>query len=579
MIKNANGTTLNLDRVTNELLQNELLTRSKLFANILDERRDIDDECGYPDTGRMTADTFQRLFDREPVATRVVDVLPKESWSVLPELIEDDDIDNQTPFEEAFDELGKGLRGESWFESPKTNPLWEYLLRADILSGIGHYGVVLLGTDDGLELSEPAEGVSEENSMDVADANSLNTSRHPEYKITTNASKGRKLLFIRTYPEQLAEIKSTELNRTSPRFGQPTSYSLSTIDATTSHLGKQVNVDTVTVHWTRVIHLVDTNYNASSSEVFGVPRMRPVYNRLYDLRKLYGGSGEMYWRGAFPGYSLETDPSLGGDVEIDDDTVKDAIEQYTNGLQRFLALKGMTVKSLAPQVVDPTPQINTQLEAICILLGIPKRIFMGSERGELSSGQDKDTWGERMASRRTSYIAPRIVVPTIDRLIMLGVLPEPESYKVTFPEELAEDPLIKAQVLKTNTEAIAAYIAGGVNELITEPDYLTRFVGLDEDETDEILKAAEEQQDEADDEEPLPVPPVAALPAPPAAQLPAGPPAPAIPVPSQNLDLELTQIQNEFGLSDDEIAEVEAEFVGEEKPWVKHGGGLPEVPE
>src|SRR6185312_3650467 len=159
------------------------------------------------------------------------------------------------------------------------------------------------------------------------------------------------------------------------------------------HTGIGLPLATVRVHWSRVIHIAD---NLRNSEIFGVPRMQPVYNRLLDLRKLYGGSAEMYWAGAFPGLSLETNPQLGGDVLIDQSAVRSMMGQYRNGLQRYLQLTGMSAKVLSPTVVDPTQQVDKQIEAICIELTIPVRVFKGSERGELASNQDDSTWNDRV---------------------------------------------------------------------------------------------------------------------------------------------------------------------------------------
>jgi hypothetical protein len=47
--------------------------------------------------------------------------------------------------------------------------VWDYLCDADIKCGIGHYGVILLGLDDGAPLNEPAEMLSGGESSDTAD--------------------------------------------------------------------------------------------------------------------------------------------------------------------------------------------------------------------------------------------------------------------------------------------------------------------------------------------------------------------------------------------------------------------------
>src|SRR5690606_42007529 len=69
--------------------------------------------------------------------------------------------DKTTPFEMAWDQLGRSLKNNSWHQDEEGNIIWEALARADTLSGIGHYGVILLGIDDGKELYRSEEHTSE----------------------------------------------------------------------------------------------------------------------------------------------------------------------------------------------------------------------------------------------------------------------------------------------------------------------------------------------------------------------------------------------------------------------------------
>jgi hypothetical protein len=341
------------------LVANMMLQRSELMRSLLDSPRNINADCGYPE-GYIPIQLYQDLHDREPIAARVVEVLAKESWQVQPTVFTDESADVVTPFEVAWDALGKQLRGEqSFYQEEEGSNLWQYLCDADIKSGIGHYGVILLGLDDGAPLNEPAEMLSGGASSDTAD---------------------RRLLFMRVFSESAVRITSLETDTSSPRYGQPTSYEISLMDpGSFAELGLGVSLptDRATVHWSRVVHI-------SESGILHTPRMQPVLNRLLDLRKIYASSAEMFWRGAFPGYAIKTQPQLGADVDINRQELKDELTNYSNSLQRFLVLMGMDITALAPQVSDPSGQIDKILECICIQLGIPKRIFMGSERGELA---------------------------------------------------------------------------------------------------------------------------------------------------------------------------------------------------
>ena len=431
------------------------------FVNSFSERKNINASCDYPDTESITPEIYLDMFDRESIATRVVEVLSRESWLVSPTVYETEDPEQTTAFEQDWADIGKGLRGESWYEDSEGNPIWEYLQRLDIRSGIGHYGVMLLGLDDGSDLKDPVV-----------------------------PKKGMKLNFLRVFDESMATITAFETDEKESRFGQPTQYNLmlnepSNIDGG----GMQVQGNMSNVHWSRIIHVVD---NPGSSEVFGTPRQQPVWNRLLDLRKLYGGSAEMYWQGAFPGFSIEGHPQLAGELKFDEPAMRTALEKYMTGLQRWLIGADSTVKSLAPQVVDPTPQINIAIEAICIRLAIPNRVFTGSERGELASSQDKLTWNDRISARQNDHCIPRLIVPLVDRLIAFGVLSQPKSYNAVFPQAESLTMLEQSEVAVNRTEAMAKYVQAGVEGTMTPLHFFTKILGLTDKEAEEIVSSATE---------------------------------------------------------------------------------------
>lgn len=454
-------------RQLSEIVSNVMLMRSELINRLIDPRRSIEDECGYP-KGDIDVANYQNLYDRDAIAVRVVQVLPKECWQVQPLVYEEESADPITAFERDWRELGQQLRPNSYYQDENENLVWEYLRRVDELSGIGQFGIMLVGIDDGKPLSAP---------VDLIPAPARGTNGPPG---TTNP---RRLLYLRVFPQSMVDIAKTDTDMTSPRFGHPISYNVRFSDPRGS---AGINSTTsAEVHWTRVIHIAD---NLDSNEILGAPRMRPVMNRLLDLQKLYGGSAEMYWRGAFPGLSLETHPQLSPkDMKMDDEKLRSMMENYANGLQRYLALLGMTAKSLAPQVVDPTPQIRVQIEAICIRLGVPKRIFMGSERGELASVQDDKTWNDRLKERQRNYITPRIVVPFVDRLIHMGVLSRPKKYRVLWPDMTFQTEADKARVAIIKAEALIRFAASMPNPLITPNDFWTRIMNLSDSEARTIL--------------------------------------------------------------------------------------------
>lgn len=551
-----------------DYVHNVTSLRSDFLKTLFDPRRNLDDECGYPQSqtgtgfGSLNPELYRSLYEREPVATRVVQLMPKECWQAPPTVFEDEDTTRKTPFEEAWDELGRHLGGGlSWYQDEEGSKIWDILKRADILAGIGHFGILLIGIDDGLPLDQPVEGVAQvmpptnnhrlvvnsdpgqqqailyngvgqavfayeiptaeirerttykpdvgpksiglplipetrpysdkplpTRNVDtlVTNARALiqgDSQRQPEQgwgqgdngpsgpmwradgQIFDSAAKGtdaqyvgvqlgppsypsdrpaskkdRKLIYLRPFDESLVQIVQYEANLSNPRFGQPVMYRVTLNDPREQHSGIGLPLATVRVHWSRVIHITDA---CGSMDIFHPPRLRPVLNAVLDVRKVRGAAAEGYYKSCFTGLQFSTHPQLGGDVLVDVPATRRAVEDYQNTLQRFLIGMGGQWSTLAPTVVDPTPHVNIQIEAICIQLGCPVRVFRGSERGELASSQDDSSWNDRVRERQLNTITPKIIIPFVDRLIQMGVLPEPKTGKQpTVSDEEGNDPTV-----------------------------------------------------------------------------------------------------------------------------------------
>lgn len=424
---------------------NATLLRSELIRKLLNPGKDINFECGYPDTIEVT--DYKRLYKRNGVAKRVVKILPEESWAIPPVIFETEDSED-TEFE------------KTWKLLQEERKLFHYLQRIDVLSGIGEFGVLLLGINDSKRLEEPVEGINE------ITGESIGQSKY-------------ELMYLKPFDQTTVVVKTKELSVFSPRYGFPKTYSIE-FEGT----GSSKNVVTI-VHWTRLLHIAD---GREMSETYGTPRMECVYNRLLDIRKILGGSGEMFWKGGFPGLAFESNPEP-GDAAIDLDSLKDQMESYMNGLQRYLAMEGMTVKSLAPQVAGPKEHTDTNMRNIAISLGIPYRIFFGTEESKLASVQDSKTWNKRISQRQENYVSPFIIRPLIDRLMAFGVLPE-VKYTIDWPDLNAPTDEDKAKVSSILTEALAKYVGGGVDALIPPMEYLTVILGMTQEEAEAIEKAA-----------------------------------------------------------------------------------------
>lgn len=439
------------------------IMRSALYNFLLDGPRNIDADCGYPEW--LTPDHYRLMYEREGIAKRVVECEPKESWAMEPEVYEDEDPDTDTPFEAAWKELNK------------LHNFWHYLQRIDILSGIGQYGILLLGIDDGLDLKDPIDGVNDDGTF-------------------SEPATERKLMYLRPFSEEVVFCKIRETDPSNPRFGQPKIYTIHFRDFPNWGIqaGEIIARD---VHWSRVIHVAD---NRKISEIYGVPRMHPVWNRLFDLRKTYASCAEAWWKGAFPGMAFEVNPELADQgVEMDTTSIREEMQKYMNGLQRYIAITGVSAKTLPPQLVDPTGTIEALLKSIAIALGIPYRVLFGSEEAKLASGQDAVAWAKRLSRRQREYITPLLIRPFVDRLINIGVLPKPaESYDVDWPDLNSPDDATKAQTALVKTNAISTYVQSGAAQLMPPREFFVHILGMTTEEAEQMIEAAEEFGEQMD---------------------------------------------------------------------------------
>lgn len=492
------------------VISNAIASRTQFLRRLTDPKKDIEAECGHPEF-ISTAD-YKLKFERGDVADRIIRLYPEECFSEPPLIYETEDED-ETDFEKRWKELN-----ETW-------RLSSILLRADVLSGVGRFGIIVLGINDGKSLDQPVEVVVNEAKRLSALAATPNEEDDGVEPDDLPEGPKYRLLYLRTFDESLVTIKKLETDPTSIRFGHPLVYEVkvwneNTVNeagevqapATSSGFNKtlpdgKVVGTTMDVHWSRVIHLCD---NRTTDDIFGQPRLKKVFNRVLDLHKVTGGSGEMFYKGGFPGLSLETLPT-DEPVEIDKAATKDEMEEYYNGLKRYIALEGMTAKSLAPQVADPGPHADLQLRLISIALSCPWRIFTGSEVGQLASGQDVKAWNGRVQTRRVEYVSPFIIRPFVDRLIVLGILPKPEGspddeapsrtdglpkYLIHWNDRNAASEQEKAEVAEKRTNAIAKYVSGGCDQVIPPEHFLELIIGFDAEEVEAILNEAEETMEE-----------------------------------------------------------------------------------
>ena len=402
--------------------------------------RDLYTALGYYSTQQLTYSIYKGIYDRQDVATRIVDAPTDESWRKRPELVEN--LDDETTFEKEWKMLQEDL------------DVYGALNRTEKLAGIGKYAVLLVGFDD----------------------------VHTPMGLREPVGSPGKILYLRPYSEGNATIKTWDQDPTSKNYARPLTYGL------TAATAERTGTTELIVHYTRVIHIAR---NTLEDDILGTPELQNVFNRLQDLEKVAGGSGEMYWKGAFPGYNFSVDKDAQVGVQNLDD-LQDEIEDYMHKLNRYVRTRGVTVESLEQQVADPTGHANLLLELIAIAKGMPVRILKGSERGELSSGQDATEWNNKVEARQTNFVTPKVIRPFVNLVLEHDIISEPAdgTYEVIWPPVHEPSEKDKAEGAKEASEALAKYAGTPGTDMVIPPKiYLREIMKL----RPEVLEEIDEQ--------------------------------------------------------------------------------------
>jgi len=420
-----------------QTLTSMIVARAELAAALGQQygsSRDVYQALGYKKT--LSWSDYWAQYSRQDIAKAVIDRPVKATWQGQLELIETEEAE-KTPFEQA------------WFDLNKRLKLRSLLARVDRLTGIGRYGVLLLGLDDAKSIEDFAKPV---------------------------AKGKRKLVYVKPFGEESAKIDSLENDPKNERYGMPKFYTI-----------QVQNVDnmmssTIRIHYTRCIHILDDHLE---SDVYGIPRLEAVFNRLMDLEKLVGGDAEMFWRGARPGFQGMVDKDYQM-TETTKDDLKDQIDEYDHNLRRILVNEGVELKALAQQIADPKAHFDVLISCISAVMGIPQRILSGSERGELASTQDTGEWKTYVQSRREDHAEPHIIQPFADRLIELGVLPEPTNgYMVDWLDLFSVSEKERVELGKARANALREYTYNPMAQsIIPPPVFYEYFLGFSQGQID-----------------------------------------------------------------------------------------------
>jgi hypothetical protein len=367
-----------------QFIARENLTRQMHGLSTFGGRRNVSTALGYEPT--LRARDYRERYERGDIAAAIVEFFPFASWLAGTMMVEVDDPDTVTPFEEGAAKLSDRLG------------VLDILRQAAILADLGRYSIIIIGA--------PGDFAQELPRLSSPDS----------------------IAYLSAYGEDRATIGRLVTDPYSARFGLPDHYSVnfgsSSIDSSVS-LGAARQV-----HWSRVIHVAK---GTLEDRLYGQSILRRIWNRLNDLDKLVGGGAESAWRRMGPKLHLSLDPEMQL-TPTQEDELKEALEELQHGFKDTLSTRGAEVKPLSVDLAMFSPQAATVTSLICGSIGISQRILLGTERGELASDQDRNNTADSV-TRYKDHFAEPLTIALFRRFVDYGALPEPVEMKVGWPEE------------------------------------------------------------------------------------------------------------------------------------------------
>lgn len=416
---------------------------SQVFGSMFGGRRNIFDVFGWKKEPEHK--DFVAKYRKQGLAKRIINLPVNALWSDPPALEADD------TFMTAWNDLLASI------------PVFYNIQRLDKLAGLGKYAIMVVGFDDGKDMTAPVV-----------------------------TAERRKVLYLQPYSEGSVTIKTYELNKTSPRYGLPLVYTVDpgriTEDRTIGTMLSRASIKSFDVHYSRVLHVAE---GTLESPVFGSSRLEGSFNTLDDVWKVTGGAAETYWLAGNRGMHVDVDKDM--TLEKDDaKNLSDELEEYQHELRRIIRTQGVNVKELGSKVADPTGVFDTQMSILAADHGIPKRVLMGSEAGQLASQQDRANWAQTCEERIREYGEPIVLLPFIRLLIAAGVLPQPKNLTIKWPDSFKMNPLERAQtsaqmarsatnlanMLKTIRDINSANAADAQPRIVTTPNNFTSNAGV-----------------------------------------------------------------------------------------------------
>lgn len=422
------------------LYLNATLTRENLASQLGQQfsgNRDLYETLGYKRDPQFA--DYLGFYERDGIATRLVDAVSDETWRVHPILTEKkgqtSSDEEPNPLQDKFEEMADRL------------DLWAAFNEVDRVCGFSRFGLIFLGIKDSksnsMDLSKPVEG-------------------------------NKEIAYVSVHDEGDSSVDENSLEKDpgNPRYGLPNFYSI--------NMGTGIGAEQV-VHWSRVIHVKEGRERRSDGygRFYGVPRLKKTLNRLYDLEKVVGGGSEAFWLLIYRGLALSAKEGYSippKDSDERNELIAEA-KEYQDKIKRFMILNGMDIKDLGGKPVDSWNQFKVLIAYLSGAERVPQRLLIGSEAGKLASTQDDANWNDYISWRCENFAEPYILRPFLRRMSEFGQFEQRDRYFAFWPSHFQLNDLEEAEVAQKVATAMNQASGGAPETVMPADEFAKRLPG------------------------------------------------------------------------------------------------------
>ncbi|WKL15946.1 DUF1073 domain-containing protein [Comamonas testosteroni] len=220
----------------------------------------------------------------------------------------------------------------------------------------------------------------------------------------------------------------------------------------------------------------------------GVPLLRAGFNRLVDLDKISGGSGESFLKNSARTLVFRYDTDAGSPQAMSGEdgeatpSVREAHEAQARALNRSadaaVVIQGGDATTLQTQISDPTGPWTVAANEFAASVRLPFTILFGQQTGRLASDEDKQDYANRCASRQEFELTP-MLEEFITRMQAAGII-EAGDFEIQWPPVNAPTEKDKAELLGKMTAAMQQAYQAGLTEPLFDTNELRAVVDYEQ---------------------------------------------------------------------------------------------------